>query len=124
MYNVMNAMSTVTVMTTTATMRKLLMYATLLMRNLSVVNEGDDCDESDCLWCQNDNDDYDEDESEFNSREVFCDVTRRILKSMTMIVMRMKTLVALLTIDWDQDREENVAGEDLQGIARHVTCEN
>lgn len=119
MYNVMNAMSTVTVMTTTATMRKLLMYTTLLMRNLSVVNEGDDCDESDCLWCQNDNDDYDEDESEFNSREVFCDVTRRILKSMTMIVMRMKTLVALLTIDWDQEREENVAGEDVQGIARH-----
>lgn len=119
MYNVMNAMSTVTVMTTTATMRKLLMYTTLLMRNLSVVNEGDDCDESDCLRCQNDKDDYDVDESEFNSREVFCDVTRRILKSMTMIVMRMKTLVALLTIDWDQEREENVAGEDVQGIARH-----
>lgn len=39
---------------------------------------------------------------------------------MTMIVMRMKTLVALLTIDWDKEREENVAGEDLQGIARHV----
>ena len=36
-----------------------------------------------------------------NSREGFCDVMRRMLKSMIMVVMRMKTLVTLLTIDWD-----------------------